>query len=371
MAGLYIHVPFCRQRCHYCDFYFTTNRQLTTDFVAALCREIAERKDELGGEKIETIYFGGGTPSVLGRLELDTIFETITRHFQLSPNTEITLEANPDDLSREYIFDLQKTPVSRLSIGVQSFVENDLKWMNRAHSAAQSLDCVRLASDAGISNLSIDLIYGLPDMDNIHWQSNLDILGGLPVQHFSAYCLTVEPKTPLSKLIKDGKSKAPDESAASAHFDQLMDWAAGKGFEQYEISNFAKDGHYSRHNSAYWKGISYLGLGPSAHSFVHGERKANRAKLAQYICGERLSETENLSPANRFNEYILTSLRTMWGVELETLREKFSESYFLQATQKLTTLEASGFILPNQGRISLSRKGKHFADWVATEFFVE
>jgi oxygen-independent coproporphyrinogen-3 oxidase len=329
MAGIYIHIPFCKQACHYCDFHFSVNRETSDRMVNAIIRELQLRKDYLADHSIHTIYFGGGTPSLLAPADLEKIFSALHAHFQIDNQAEITLEANPDDLSGEKISSLKKTPINRLSIGIQSFFEDDLKWMNRAHTASQSTDAVKLAQDAGFNNISIDLIYGLPGSTDHGWEENLERAFALNVQHLSCYCLTVEPRTALATFIKNGKSPGINEDQAARQFEILMQRAKDGGWKHYEISNFCRDNYFSRHNTSYWSGEKYLGLGPSAHSFNGLTRQWNISHNLQYIQGIEKdvvpAEVETLTSIQRLNEYIMTSLRTMWewiSKELKKLLEK-------------------------------------------------
>src|ERR1041385_1047480 len=262
---LYLHIPFCKQACHYCDFHFSTSQKNRKEVLSAMMKEMSVRKNELEEKKLETIYFGGGTPTQLTADELKFIFDEIAKHFSFSKDAEITLESNPDDLTGNYLRELKSTPVNRLSIGIQSFRDEDLKLMNRAHNAKEAESAVKRAQDQGFENLTVDLIYGIPGLDERAWKNNLEKINQLQVQHLSAYCLTVEPKTALAKFVKTGKISPVNDESASGHFKILLDFAFESNFEQYEISNFAKENFIARHNSSYWFGEPYLGIGPSAH----------------------------------------------------------------------------------------------------------
>jgi len=331
LAGLYIHIPFCKQKCHYCDFHFSVSLRNKSEILAALKKEIALRKDELD-ETIETIYFGGGTPSLLACNELSEIFDSIHDNYNIASDAEITLEANPDDLSKSFLADLKKLGFNRLSIGIQSFFDTDLQFMNRAHTAAEALSGIKEAQNIGIRNISIDLIYGIPDLSVEKWQKNLDIFLDLNIPHLSSYALTVEPKTALAHFIRSKKIAPLDDDLAKTHFDLLVDFMKNHNYLQYEVSNFAKEGFVSKHNSSYWQGKSYLGYGPSAHSYHKLSRSwnvANNAKYMRSLKANKLpSEVEELSEAMRFNEYLMTGLRTIWGIDLERVRQEFGEEYY-------------------------------------------
>lgn len=383
MAGIYIHIPFCKQACHYCDFHFSTSLKNKTAFLTALKKEVVLRKDFLKstGEPpaIDTIYLGGGTPSILTIPELMDIFETIYKHFAVQPQAEITLEANPDDLNKEKTRSLKNTPVNRLSIGIQSFFDDDLQLMNRAHSAQEALDIVARVQDIGIHNLSIDLIYGIPTLDNTKWEKNLRTAFDLDVKHISAYCLTVEPKTAMAHFIASGKMKPPDEQQSSEQFEMMLREMRANDFEQYEISNFCKQGFYSRHNSSYWLKRQYLGLGPSAHSFDGSQRQWNVSNNAVYIraiddleksgSGEQLFEIENLSDHQRYNEYIMTSLRTIWGSDLQYIRKEFGENFFVHCQAEAQLYLSKKQLVQDNSKLFLTDAGKLFADKIASDLF--
>ncbi len=349
--GIYIHIPFCKQACHYCDFHFSTSLKKKGELVDALCNELVLRKNELNG-KVETIYFGGGTPSLLSSEELQQIFETIYKNYKVSENPEITLEANPDDLSNNLIIQLSKSPINRLSIGIQSFFEEDLKLMNRAHNASEALECIKEAKKQ-FENISIDLIYGIPGMSNERWKKNLEIALNLNVPHLSCYALTVEPKTALKKFIEKGIVPPVDEEVAKQHYEILLHETEKAGLENYEFSNFGKPGFHSRNNTAYWEGKPYIGIGPSAHSYDGKSRSwnvANNTKYIKSIAEEiRPSEMEILSKEDRYNEYIMTGLRTKKGVSLEKVESEFGKNfseYLLK--QAASPLQNELLILENQ-----------------------
>lgn len=374
MAGIYLHIPFCHKACHYCDFHFSTSLKNKPAMVKALLKEMELRKDYVNGEKINTIYFGGGTPSLLSKEELNVLFEKIYRLFSVTAHPEVTLEANPDDLTPEKIRELCNTPVNRLSIGIQSFHDKDLQWMNRSHNAAQAVSSVKQAQDAGITNISIDLIYGLPDSTDDEWEENLSGAFTLGVPHISSYCLTVEEGTALAHFIKTKKSQGTSEEKSAMQYELLTKRMRENNFTHYEISNFCKEDNYARHNSSYWRGEKYIGLGPSAHSYNVTSRQWNIANNSIYISSiEKNSlpaETEILTRTQRFNEYLLTSLRTIWGCDLDKVKNEFGEKYlhllqtFSQPFIESDTLEISGNIL------LLSQKGKFISDKIIADLFV-
>jgi oxygen-independent coproporphyrinogen III oxidase len=374
MPGIYLHIPFCKQACNYCDFHFSTSLTSKSAMVAAIQNELIQRKEYTGSGIIETIYFGGGTPSLLTKADLLQIFDTIYANFNVASDAEITLEANPDDLTPDYLKELKTTPVNRLSIGIQSFRNEDLLWMNRAHHSGQALSCVEEAAAAGFNNISIDLIYGIPDMTNDQWKENLKIALQLPVTHLSCYCLTVEPKTALGHFVSKKYLKMPEDELTSIQFKTLLSAAEKAGFIQYEISNLCKPGYFSKHNTSYWKGIHYLGVGPSAHSFNGITREWNVSKNALYIKSvmenNRKSESEVLTTENRFNEYIMVSLRTMWGIDLNYLKSTFSDDYYKHLLTEATPFIAGGDLVTNNDHLYLSISGKLIADKLASDLFI-
>lgn len=344
------------------------------DMVQAIVREIELRKDYLAGEKIETIYFGGGTPSLLSNDQLKVLLTTISENFTVVENAEITLESNPDDLTADVLGMLWSAGVNRLSIGIQSFREKDLVLMNRAHNAMQALKCVSDAKSAGFDNITIDLMYGLPDLSFEDWKDNMKIAFSLGVDHLSCYSLTVEPRTALAAMIKQHKIKDIDEGAAAIHFEMLMKAATDNGFEHYEISNFARNGKYSRHNTSYWQRKKYLGVGPSAHSYNGESRQWNVSNNPVYIRSiaenKVPAEIEELSLKDKFNEYILTSLRTKWGVDLNFVAGEYGEDLTSELRQKFIVQTAAGFVEQNENIFTLSNSGKYFADRISSELFI-
>jgi oxygen-independent coproporphyrinogen-3 oxidase len=372
MAGIYIHIPFCKQACHYCDFHFSTSLKYKDELLQALIKEIKLQKDYLAGETIETIYFGGGTPSLLSESEVALIINTITGIHTVATDAEITLEANPDDLDKTKLQLLRHTPINRFSIGLQSFFDDDLQWMNRVHRAAEAEASVKRAQDMGFENLTVDLIYGYPLLTDQKWKFNLDKVFELGVPHISAYSMTVEPQTALASFIRKKKQPAMNDEQSATQFVYMTDAMLLNGFEHYEISNFCKPGFYSRHNSNYWKGIKYLGIGPSAHSYNGEVRQwniANNTKYIEAIITDKLpAELEVLTEADRLNEYIMTSLRTSWGLDLDKLNTiaAASADQLLIAADKYFNKE---WITKNNNIIYLTQKGKLYADHIASELF--
>ncbi|WP_311136652.1 radical SAM family heme chaperone HemW [Hymenobacter cellulosilyticus] len=349
MAGIYLHIPFCKQACHYCDFHFSTSMGLKTSLVEALVRELEIRRDYLGpAATLETIYFGGGTPSLLTEAELHTLFEAIYRHFAVSPQVEITLEANPDDLTPTKLRELAASPINRLSIGLQSFHEPHLRLMNRAHSAQESTLAVRHAQDAGFENISVDLIYGVPAPDHRLWEQDMAAAFALNVPHLSCYALTIEPDTVFGRRLRKGSFAAPPDDFVAQQFEMLLTSLPMQGYEQYEISNFCRPGRESRHNSNYWRGVPYLGLGPSAHSFNGSSRQYAVANNPQYVSsvlerGVVPATVETLSPTDRANEYLMTSLRTSRGCDLDYLHHTLGTDLRTGRAAYLRELEHNGW----------------------------
>lgn len=375
MSGIYLHIPFCKQACHYCDFHFSTSLNFKNDFVDSLIHEIELRKSYLSSNKISTIYFGGGTPSLLSVDELNRVFEKIFSVFTVGKDAEITLEANPDDLTNEKLTEFKQTPINRLSIGIQSFSDEDLKFMNRAHNAQEAKSSVMLAQNHGFKNISVDLIYGTPTLSDEQWKKNMEQVAELNVQHLSCYSLTIEPNTPLASFIKKGKSKNVSDEDSARHLEMLMDWASQEGFIHYEISNFGKENYFSKHNSSYWKGEHFIGLGPSAHSFDGKTRQWNISNNPRYIQaiskGELLFENEELTLAQRYNEYIMTSLRTHWGCRIDFVKKEFGNQYADSLEKNSRQFINEGFVSEQNGFLILTKTGKLFADKIASELFAE
>ena len=373
MAGIYIHIPFCKQKCSYCDFHFsTTFHKYRAEMIESICKEIICRKDYLANQVVETVYFGGGTPSLLTKDEFEQVLNSIKTTFNLSADLEFTVEANPDDINKNTLQDWKQIGVNRLSIGLQSFREEDLRWMNRAHNRSEALNCVSLAQEEGFDNLSVDLIYGLPNLSTQDWKKNIQHVIDMKVPHVSAYCLTVEEKTSLHQMVKNNKIKPASEDEQSDQFNLLIDTLAENGMEQYEISNFSKLGKHSIHNSNYWTGKHYLGIGPSAHSFNGTSRSWNISNNQQYIKkvanNEKWDEIEILSKENQFNELLMTGLRTKFGVDTKKLKEIFPFPIKFQTT--LSQFIDNSWITEDGSNIRLTQEGKLKADFIASELFV-
>jgi len=372
LAGIYLHIPFCKQACHYCNFHFSTSLRYKDELVAALCKEIELKKNFLEGEEITTIYFGGGTPSLLTFQECQLLIQTIIRNFTVKPGAEITLEANPDDITNEKLGHWKKAGINRLSIGVQSFFEEELLWMNRAHNSQQAVESLQLAV-ARFDNITIDLIYGSPLLTDLMWQKNVQTAIDLGIPHLSCYALTVEEKTPLHKHISLQQKQPVDGNKQAHQFLLLMDWLRNAGYEHYEVSNFAKPGFRSRHNSSYWKGANYLGIGPSAHSYNGISRQWNVANNQQYIealnNGTLHAEKEMLSQKDKLNEYIMISLRTSEGLDLNVVERKWGKErsqYLLNGLQRYIGNEQA---IKKGDCICLTDKGMLAADGIAARLF--
>jgi len=375
MAGIYLHIPFCKQACHYCNFHFSTILSQKENMIAAMLEEIALNGSYLGDAEIETIYFGGGTPSLLHAEELNRFFDAIARAFPRQHVQEITIEANPDDIDKKYLQSLKSTPVNRFSLGIQSFREEDLQFMHRAHNARQADNAIKAVQDAGFDNISIDLIYGTPGLSNDNWKRHIAYAQELQIPHISSYALTIEPRTALAHAVKSGKVPLPDAQQAAEQFVILMEEMEAGGYAHYEISNFAKDGKYALHNTNYWRGKHYLGIGPSAHSFNGHSRQWNIANNALYmktLSGhELIFEKEILTTANRMNEYIMTALRTMWGLDLSYFAQQFgTEACDFLLSNALDFITKKQLLHQND-ILLLTKKGKLFADAVASELFFE
>lgn len=372
MAGVYIHIPFCKQACYYCDFHFSTSLKRKDELVDCIIREIELRKSELNHETIETIYFGGGTPSLLTQREIDAIIQSVyDNHEVMDP--EITLEANPDDLSESKIKELANSRINRLSIGIQSFFEHDLKLMNRAHNADEAKKCLEIATQY-FDNISLDLIYGIPGASNAQWEENIDIALDFGVPHISSYALTVEPKTALASFIE--KEIIPDvnDEHAETQFFMLIDKLQEAGFIHYETSNFGKEGYLSRNNSAYWQGKNYFGIGPSAHSFNGRQRSWNIRNNVKYVKaiqrGELPIEREILTIKDSYNEYIMTGLRTIWGVSLERVAEEYGENYRTYLENQSDKYIQEDLLYIHNGNLKTTEKGKFLSDGIASDLFM-
>lgn len=372
MSGIYIHIPFCKQACHYCDFHFSTSLKKKDEMVQALAKEIQLRSKSIT-EPIETIYFGGGTPSILEFSDLKFLIEAVYSNYQVVENPEITLEANPDDLSYDTISQLANSPVNRLSIGIQSFFEEDLKLMNRAHNAEEAKKCLEIATQH-FDNISIDLIYGIPNMSNEKWLENIQTALSFGIPHISSYALTVEPKTALHTFIQKGIIPQPDDEVAAAHFQILVDKLSENGFIHYELSNFGKEHYFSKNNSSYWLGKKYIGIGPSAHSYDGQNRGWNVSNNALYIKSIQENklpiEMETLTKTDRYNEYIMTGLRTIWGVSLKRIEQEFGERYLLYLLDQSKKYIQSEHLALTGDKLTTTKKGKFLSDGIASDLFL-
>ena len=372
MAGIYLHIPFCKQACFYCDFHFSTSLKMKETLISCLVKEIEIRKNELENQVIETIYFGGGTPSLLSQSEIDVLIEAVYEHHVVVEMPEITLEANPDDLSKTKIEELSKSKINRLSIGVQSFFEEDLQLMNRAHNADEARRCLSEAT-AYFSNISVDLIYGIPDLSDDRWRQNIKTALQFGVPHISSYALTVEPKTALANFIKKGVIKNVDDAQAERQFHILIEELQNANFVHYETSNFGKEGFFSQNNSAYWKGKSYLGIGPSAHSFDGKQRSwniNNNAKYSKAIQEQQLPiEREILSQNDIYNEYVMTGLRTIWGVSLDKIRVDFGEKHLIYLENQSKKYINEELLYLEGAILKTTLKGKFLSDGIASDLF--
>jgi oxygen-independent coproporphyrinogen-3 oxidase len=379
MSGIYIHIPFCKQACHYCDFHFSTSLKKKDEMVAALAKEIQLRSNSIIHhpspitETIETIYFGGGTPSILSIADLKFLIDEVYKNFKVVENPEITVEANPDDLNLETIRQLANLSVNRLSIGIQSFFEDDLKLMNRAHNAEEAKKCLEFAKHY-FDNISIDLIYGIPNMSSKKWMQNIETALSFGVPHISSYALTVEPKTALHSFIQKGIIAAPDDEVAHEHFQILVDKLSENGFIHYELSNFGKDNFFSKNNTSYWLGKKYIGIGPSAHSYDGTNRGWNVSNNLQYIKSIQENkvpiEFETLTKTDRYNEYVMTGLRTIWGVSLDQIEQKFGKTYLDYLNQQAAKFIDDHLLFLDENILRTTKKGKFLSDGIASDLFL-
>ena len=373
MSGIYIHIPFCKQACHYCDFHFSTNLKKKDEMVLALAKEIQLRKNEFQDEIVETIYFGGGTPSILSIEDLRFLIDEVYRNYKVVENPEITVEANPDDLTENRIIELSKNKVNRLSIGIQSFFEDDLKMMNRAHNAEEAKKCLETATQY-FDNISIDLIYGVPEMSNEKWLQNIETAMSFGVPHISSYALTVEPKTALHSFIQKGIIPQPDDEVAQEHFHILVDKLSENGFIHYELSNFGKENYFSKNNSSYWLGKKYIGIGPSAHSYDGKNRGWNVSNNSLYIKSIQENklpiEIETLTKTDRYNEYIMTGLRTIWGVSFERIEQEFGKTYLDYLNQQAAKFIEDHLLFVDDNILRTTKKGKFLSDGIASDLFL-
>ncbi|TRX23984.1 radical SAM family heme chaperone HemW [Flavobacterium franklandianum] len=372
MSGIYIHIPFCKQACHYCDFHFSTSMKKKDEMVLALAKEIQMRKSEFKDEVVETIYFGGGTPSVLTTEEIQFLISEVYKNYKVAGNPEITLEANPDDLSKDKIIELSKSPINRLSIGIQSFFEEDLTMMNRAHNSVEAKECLEITTQY-FDNISLDLIYGIPGMSNEKWKQNIETALSFGIPHISSYALTVEPKTALNKLIQTGKIAKPSDDLAQEHFSILVETLEKNDFIHYELSNFGKENYFSKNNSAYWLGKKYLGIGPSAHSYDGISRSWNVSNNTIYLkslAENKLpNEIEILSKSDRYNEYIMTGLRTIWGVSLDRIATEFGNDYLDYLQKQAQKFIYDDLLFIENKILKPTRKGKFLTDGIASDLF--
>jgi len=371
MSGIYIHIPFCKQACHYCNFHFSTSLNKKDEVIDAICKEIITRKEYLTEKKLESIYFGGGTPSLLKEADFVKIFDTISKYFEFDVGTEITLEANPDDLTPTMLGMLKSNQVNRLSIGIQSFFDEDLQFYNRAHTGAEAHKSIQLSQEAGFENITVDLIYGSPTTTDAMWMQNIASALEFNIPHISCYCLTVEEKTPLHHFIKTGKVRDVSDKQAVRQFDLLVEELESNDYIHYEISNFAQKDNFAIHNSNYWNQKTYLGIGPSAHSFNGFSRQWNVANNVKYLeginSGNLFFEIEELTTNQVYNEYILTSLRTLWGVNEKMIKSLGDsiQDHFNREIQKIDPT----YLIHEKGAYRLSKEGKHFADRIASDLF--
>ena len=373
MSGIYIHIPFCKQACHYCDFHFSTSLKKKDEMVLALAKEITLRKSEFNDEIVETIYFGGGTPSILEITDIRLLIDTIYQNYKVIENPEITVEANPDDLTETRIIELANNQINRLSIGIQSFFEDDLKLMNRAHNSAEAKQCLEIATQY-FDNISIDLIYGVPNMSNEKWLQNIETALSFKVPHISSYALTVEPKTALHTFIQKGIIPQPDDEVAQEHFHLLVDKLEENGFIHYELSNFGKTTYFSENNSSYWLGKKYIGIGPSAHSYNGISRSWNISNNTLYLksIAENIlpSETETLTKTDRYNEYVMTGLRTIWGISLDRIEREFGKTYLDYLNKQSYNYIEDHLLFVDDNILRTTKIGKFLSDGIASDLFM-
>jgi oxygen-independent coproporphyrinogen III oxidase len=376
LAGIYIHIPFCKQACNYCNFHFSTSLKNKAEMIAAIVKEIQLTNlftTNNATQKIQTLYFGGGTPSLLTKVDLQLIFDALQTKFYFSEAIEITLEANPDNINEVTLNEWKNIGINRLSVGVQSFLDEELIWMNRAHNATHSLQCIDKIIAAGFTNFSIDLIYGSPMLNNDNWKKNVSILLEKNVPHLSCYALTVEPKTALHKMIATKQKNNIDADKQTEQYNLLMYWMQQAGYEHYEISSFAKKGMRSKHNSNYWSGEKYYGFGPSAHSFDEEKRRWNVSNNALYIKSLQNNtipfEEETLTQVHHVNEYIMTALRTIEGINLEKVTQKFGQKFSNDIYTNSKKYIVQEKIIVDNNFIFLTNEGKHFADGIAADLF--
>jgi oxygen-independent coproporphyrinogen-3 oxidase len=382
MAGIYIHIPFCKSKCAYCNFFSLASESKINDYVEALKKEIVLRKNYLGGEIVKTIYFGGGTPSLLSVKNIEEILELLNKNYEIISSPEITLEINPDTIDREKMFSLKQIGVNRMSVGIQSFDDEDLRYLGRRHDSRHAMQVLEDIKQTDFEKITLDLIYGMPTLTEEKWNKNLDIFFSTGITHLSAYALTVEPKTILGQRIEKGELQSVSEEDTIRHYNILVDRTKENGFEHYEISNFAKEGFRSQHNSIYWRDEKYLGLGPSAHSYDGISRQWNISNLTKYIQlvgdaetqrrrdAELFYEKEILSTEDKFNEYVMTSLRTSWGCDIEKIERDYGKSYAHHFLKNIKKYLENGEMLKENNTYFLSEEGKLFADGIAADLFL-
>ena len=373
MSGIYIHIPFCKQACNYCDFHFSISLKKKDEMVFALAKEMVLRATEFKDEVVETIYFGGGTPSILEIDDLRFLIDEVYRNYTVAENPEITVEANPDDLTETRIIELSQSKINRLSIGIQSFFEDDLKFMNRAHNSAEAKKCLEIATQY-FDNISIDLIYGVPNMSNEKWLQNIETALSFNVPHISSYALTVEPKTALHSFIQKGIIPPPDDEVAQKHFHLLVDKLEENEFIHYELSNFGKTTYFSKNNSSYWLGKKYIGIGPSAHSYNGISRSWNISNNTLYLksISENIlpSETETLTKTDRYNEYVMTGLRTIWGISLDRIEREFGKTYLDYLNKQSYNYIEDHFLFVDDTILRTTKIGKFLSDGIASDLFM-
>jgi oxygen-independent coproporphyrinogen III oxidase len=374
MAGIYIHIPYCKKLCFYCDFYHVLSSDDNKDFIDSLLKEVVLRQDYLGTESISTIYFGGGTPSLFSIKEIESILSKINKLFIIEENCEITIELNPEDVTKTYITSLKKLNINRISLGIQSWRDSDLKMLNRRHDSSRAASALTETIKAGFENVTVDLIYGIPGMTVEDWVSNLDLTFSYDIKHLSAYHLTIEKGTVFGKMLEKGLISEIEEEESTLHFNTLIEKAESAGFVHYEISNFGKPGYISVHNSNYWKQVAYLGLGPSAHSFNGYSRQWNTRDLKKYIkainSGTTFFEREELDIKKRFNEYIMTSLRTMWGIDLDYVEKMFEKEGYDYVVNLSGKFKNYGMIMQEKNRLILTNQGKIISDNIISDFMM-
>jgi len=374
MAGIYIHIPFCKKLCFYCDFYHVLSSDNNKDFIDSLLKEVVLRQDYLGTESISTIYFGGGTPSLFSIKEIESILFKLNKLFIIEENCEITIELNPEDVTKTYLAGLKKLNINRISLGIQSWRDSDLRMLNRRHDSLRAASALNETIKAGFENVTVDLIYGIPGMTVEDWVSNLDLTFSYDIKHLSAYHLTIEKGTVFGKMLEKGLFSEIEEEESTLHFNTLIEKAESAGFVHYEISNFGKPGYISVHNSNYWKQVAYLGLGPSAHSFNGYSRQWNTRDLKKYIkainSGATFFEREELDTKKRFNEYIMTSLRTMWGIDLDYVEKMFEKEGYDYVINMSGKFKNYGMIMQEKNRLILTNQGKIISDNIISDFMM-